>query len=123
MTSAELQERLITFAASIIELCNQINNSRAGVTLIDQMNRSSISSALNYGEASGAESAKDFIHKMQVVLKELRETWVALRIVEKSKLHSNEILFDNVFDECNQLISIFTKSVTTNKSKLLNNKS
>ena len=83
------------------------------------MTRSGISSALNYGEATGAESAKNFVQKMQVVLKELRETWVALRIVEKSKLHSNQELYINALDECNQLISIFTKSVTTNKMKIL----
>jgi four helix bundle protein len=82
------------------------------------MTRSSISSALNYGEATGAESPKDFVHKMQVVLKELKETWVALRIVEKSKLHNNQELYISVLDECNQLISIFTKSVTTNKMKI-----
>ena len=83
------------------------------------MTRSSILSALNYGEATGAESPKDFVHQMQVVLKELKETWVALRIVEKSKLNSNEELYISSLDECSQLISIFTKSVTTNKMKIL----
>lgn len=119
MTASELQERLISFAVMIIGFCNYIKRDKAGLTLIDQMTRSGISSALNYGEATGAESPKDFVHKMQIVLKELKETWVALRIVEKSKLHSNQELFFKVLDECNQLISIFTKSVTTNKMKIL----
>jgi four helix bundle protein len=118
MTSSELQERLICFAALIIEFTKYIKRDKAGLTLIDQMTRSSISSALNYGEATGAESPKDFVHKMQVVLKELKETWVALRIVEKSKLHNNQELYISVLDECNQLISIFTKSVATNKMKI-----
>lgn len=118
MTATELQERLITFAAMIIDFSNYIKRDKAGLTLIDQMTRSSISSALNYGEATGAESPKDFVHKMQLVLKELKETWVALRIVEKSKLHSNQELYSTTLDECNQLISIFTKSVTTNKLKI-----
>jgi len=119
VTASELQERLINFATIIIEFSKCIKRDKAGLTLIDQMTRSSISSALNYGEATSAESPKDFIHKMQVVLKELRESWVALRIIEKSKLHSNQDLYINALDECNQLISIFTKSITTNKRKVL----
>lgn len=119
MTASELQERLIRFAAMIIEFSNYIKRNKAGLTLIDQMTRSSISSALNYGEATGAESPEDFVHKMQLVLKEHKETWVALRIVEKSNLHSNQELYLSALDECNQLISIFTKSVTTNKLKIL----
>ena len=118
MNTKELEERLIQFAAMVIELTNSLKTNRAGITLNDQMSRSSISSALNYGEASGAESPKDFIHKLQVVLKELRETWMALRITEKSKLSSNPELLNKCLEECNQLISIFTKSVTTNKKKI-----
>ena len=86
------------------------------------MTRSGISSALNYGEAIGAESPRDFIHKMQVVLKELRETWVALRIADKSNLHSNSERYTYLLDENNQLISIFTKSITTNKTKIIRTK-
>ena len=83
MTTKELEDRLIDFAASIIELTDSLKRTRAGLTLNDQMSRSSISAALNYGESIGAESPKDFVHKLQVVLKELRETWMALRIAEK----------------------------------------
>jgi four helix bundle protein len=117
MTSSELENRLVSFAAMIIELTNSLKRNRAGITLVDQLSRSGISAALNYGEASGAESQKDFVHKLQVVLKELRETLMALRITEKSKLTTNAILLSSCIDECNQLISIFTKSVTSNKKK------
>jgi len=120
MTSSELENRLVSFAAMIIELTNSLKRNRAGITLVDQLSRSSISAALNYGEASGAESQKDFVHKLQVVLKELRETLMALRITEKSKLTANESLLGSCVDECNQLISIFTKSITTNKNKTKN---
>lgn len=118
MTTKELEERLIRFAAMVIELTNSLRRNRAGLTLNDQMSRSSISAALNYGEAASAESPKDFIHKLQVVLKELRETHMALRITAKSKLSSNTELLSRCLDECNQLISIFTKSITSNKKKL-----
>jgi len=118
MTTNELEERLIQFAAMIIELTDSLKKTRAGLTLIDQMSRSGISAALNYGEASGAESPRDFVHKLQVVLKELRETWMALRITEKSKLSSNSELLASCMKECNELVSIFTKSVISNKKKI-----
>jgi four helix bundle protein len=118
MTTKELEERLVEFAAMIIELSDSLKKNRAGLTLIDQMSRSAISAALNYGEAAGAESPKDFVHKLQVVLKELRETLMALRITDKSKLSSNLALLKSCLKECNELISIFTKSVISNKKKL-----
>jgi four helix bundle protein len=118
MTTTELEERLINFAAMIIALDDSIKMNKAGITLIDQMTRASISSALNYGEVAGAESSRDFVHKMGIVLKELRETWIALRIVEIAKLSSNEDLLKKSLDESDQLISIFTKSIVTSKKKL-----
>jgi four helix bundle protein len=119
MNSSQLLDRLIEFAALIIKLTASVKRNRAGMTLIDQMTRSGISSALNYGEASGAESPKDFIHKIQLVLKELRETWVALRITEIASLASDNEILNRSLEECNQLISIFTKSVKTSKSKII----
>ena len=95
MTTKELEDRLIQFAAMIIELTDSLRKNRAGLALIDQMSRSSISAALNYGEAAGAESPKDFVHKLQVVLKELRETLMALRITQVSKLSSNPALLSS----------------------------
>lgn len=118
MTSNELQERLIDYTVSIISLTGKISKSSAGITLINQITRSGISCALNYGESCGAESSKDFIHKLQIVLKELRETWVSLRIIQKAKLTADYDLLERCIGETNQLISIFTKSVTSNKNKL-----
>lgn len=118
MNTEELNERLIGFAAMIILLTETIRHNRAGIHLIDQMSRSSISSGLNYGEATGSESPKDFVHKLQVVLKELRETFIALRITEKANLSSDIGLLQKCLKENNELISIFTKSVTTNKKKM-----
>ena len=118
MNTEDLNERLIEFAAMIILLTETIRHNRAGLHLIDQMSRSSISAGLNYGEATGSESPKDFVHKLQVVLKELRETMIALRIAEKAHLSSETGLLQKCLKENNELICIFTKSVTTNKKKL-----
>jgi four helix bundle protein len=117
MTSSELQDRLIDFAVLTFELTNNIKKVPAGVNLINQIVRSATSPALNYGEAISAESSKDFIHKMQIVLKELRETWVSLEIIKRAALSKDSELLNKTIDECNQLISIFVKSVNTAKSK------
>ena len=118
MTTEELSERLISFAAMIITFTDSLKRNRAGLHLNDQMSRSSISAGLNYGEATGAESPRDFVHKMQVVLKELRETWIALRITGAAKLSSDTELLKGCLVENNELICIFTKSITTNKRKM-----
>jgi len=76
--------------------------------------RSGSSPALNYGEAQAAESRNDFIHKMKVILKELRESMVSLKIIERRTMHNleNTLVAKN---ECNQLIAIFVKSIETAK--------
>jgi four helix bundle protein len=117
MNSTELQNRLIDFAVLIIELTKQISKDVVGSSIINQIVRSGNSAALNYGEALGAESAKDFIHKMQIVLKELRESWVSLQIIKKAHLSCDQVNLEKTIEECNQLISIFVKSITTNKSR------
>ncbi len=118
MNTEDLIDRLISFAAMIILLTNTIKKTHAGSHLIDQISRSSISTGLNYGEATGAESPRDFVHKMQIVLKELRETWIALQIIKRAKLSSDLELLMKCLDENNQLISIFVKSINTAKKKI-----
>ena len=83
MNSKELESRLIDFAVEIIDLVKNNDDNYAGKHLSGQIIRSSTSAPLNYGEAQSAESRRDFIHKMQISLKELRETYVNLRIIEK----------------------------------------
>lgn len=70
----------------------------------------------------GAESKKDFIHKIQIVIKELKETYVALKIIKKADLYSDLGLLEEALNETNQLISIFVKTVVTSK-KINNQKS
>jgi four helix bundle protein len=77
----DLEERLITFSVLIIEIVNEMPNTKAGNHLSGQLVRSGTSVSLNYGEAQSGESRRDFIHKMKVVLKELRESFVCLKII------------------------------------------
>lgn len=116
MKKQDLEERLIDFAADIILFTNHIEKSYAENHLIGQIVRSSTSPALNYGEAQSAESKKDFIHKMGICLKELRETFNCLKIIEKAKLTSNNELNNKIKIEANELIAIFVSSIKTAKT-------
>lgn len=109
----DLEERLIEFAAQIILFTESMISSKSGNHLANQLLRSGTSPALNYGEAQSGESRKDFIHKFKVILKELRETLIGIKIVERASLHQDHRFLNQVKDECNQLISIFVKSVLT----------
>ncbi|MEX0608300.1 MAG: four helix bundle protein [Balneolaceae bacterium] len=115
MNTNILEERLIDFSVLVIKLIDGLPPSKAITHLSRQLLRSGTSPALNYAEARSAESTNDFIHKLQIVLKELRETFVGLKIIHKADLHSNSSDIEIVLNECNQLISIFVKSVQTAK--------
>ena len=108
-----LEDRLVDFAVIVIETAEALPNTRAGNHLAGQLIRCGTSPALNYGEAQGAESRKDFIHKMKIVLKELRETGVCLKILKRKPLINPPEKIDPVLDECNELISIFVASIST----------
>jgi four helix bundle protein len=116
MNKQELEERLIDFAALIILFTKDIEKCYAGNHLMGQIIRSSTSPALNYGEAQSAESKRDFIHKMGICLKELRETFNCFKIIEKAKLTSNTEQINAAKIEVNELISIFVSSIKTAKN-------
>lgn len=78
-----LEERLIEFAVLIIEIVENLNNTRAGNHIAGQLVRSGTSPALHYGEAQSAESINDFVHKLKILLKELRESLVSLKIIKE----------------------------------------
>jgi len=118
MTRKELEERLINFAVLTAEIINEMPNTKFANHLANQLVRSCSSPALNYGESQGAESKKDFIHKMSVVLKELRESYNCLRIIKRSNLCLEEAKIEIAITECNELISIFYRSVETAKKRL-----
>ena len=116
MTKQELENRLIDFAASIILLTITFEKNYAGNHLLGQITRSSTLPALNYGEAQSAESKKDFIHKTGICLKELRETFVCLKIIEKSNISTDQESLMRAKTEANQLISFFVSSIKTSKN-------
>jgi four helix bundle protein len=118
MNKKELEERLINFAVLIIEIANELPIIKVGNHLSGQLVRSGTSSALNYGEAQSGESRKDFIHKIKIVLKELRETLICLKIIERAKLFSSTKKLQIALKENDELISIFIKSVETAQKNL-----
>jgi four helix bundle protein len=113
----DLEERLIDFVLKIDEIIEQLPSTRLANHIAGQMVRSGTSPALNYGEAQSAESQKDFVHKMQVILKELRETRICLKIVIRKPLLEKHIVLP-VLLENEELIAIFAQSVKTAKLKL-----
>ena len=118
MNKHELEERFIKFSVSIVKISENINKSKAGNHLSGQIIRSGTSVALNYGEARSAESRKDFIHKLKIVLKELRETNNCLRILYHAKLYTKNNI-NTTLKECHELTAIIVRSIETAK-KILN---
>src|SRR6476646_5464848 len=88
----ELEERLLDFAVRVINLSASLPKTPAGKHIAGQILRSGTSPAPNYGEARGAESPADFVHKLSVVLKELNETSIWLRVSERSEILRRELL-------------------------------
>lgn len=110
-----MQERLIKFAVAILEMVDMLPNTRAANHIAGQIVKSGTSPAPNYGEAQSAESRKDFIHKMGISLKELRETFVWLRIIEIRMMVKAQEKIRWLICECDELISIFASSIKTAK--------
>ncbi len=111
----DLEDRLISFACLCLDVCDLLPNSKAGQNLEFQLSKSSTAAALIYGEAQAAESPADFLHKMKLVLKEIRETRVNLRIISQKPLVVNSKV-DHALNESNQLMAIFLKSIETSKN-------
>lgn len=114
MQKNDLSERLLDFAVRIVKLVEALPNTVAGRRIGDQLLRSGTSVGANYEEARAAESHNDFVHKLQVSLKEIRETCFWLRVLYKADLLPTQKLQDLV-DESNQLLAILSKSVATAK--------
>ncbi len=112
----ELEERLIDFAVRIIKLSSKLPKTAAGKHIAGQIMRSGTSPAPNYGEARGAESSADFVHKLRIVFKELNETSIWLRIIERSDMLRNELIVD-IIGENRELCRIFATSLRTAQRK------
>jgi four helix bundle protein len=109
----DLEERLIDFAVRIIRTAESLPKTKVGNHIAGQLIRCGTSPAPNYGEAQSAESRSDFIHKMKVSLKELRETRVWLLIIVRAKLIKPPSKLEPLIEENNELISIFVTSIKT----------
>ena len=108
----DIEERLIRFAVDVCRLAGSLPGDRVGYHISGQLVRSGTSPAANYAEAQGAESRRDFVHKMRICLKELRETLVWLKLVRRLDLDMSAGMEDTV-KEVNELISIFVRSIRT----------
>ena len=110
----DLEERLLGFAARVGEVVDALPDTRFGRHIAGQLVRSGTSPAPNYAEACAAESKKDFIHKLGVALKEMRETRIWLRLIVRAELLPLPRLND-LIDECDQLNNILGRSLITAK--------
>lgn len=117
MDAYELEARLIKFAVSIIELARRFAKDYSGEHLAHQIIRSGTAPALHYAEAQDAESIKDFVHKMKMSLKELRETSVSLRIAGDAMLCRDQSKLMMTYEENSELIAIFVSSIKTAKKR------
>ncbi|HPE99934.1 MAG TPA: four helix bundle protein [Bacteroidales bacterium] len=113
----QTEERLVKFSVSILDFCHDFPQIHIAEYFADQLSRASVSASLNYGEAQAAESTKDFIHKMKISLKELRETLICLKIINRSKYFSQIKDGQIIQKEAEELVAIFVASMRTIHAK------
>jgi four helix bundle protein len=115
----DLEERLLEFASAIIDLSEMLPASRAGNHIAGQILRSGTSAYPNHGDAEDAESRADFIHKLKICLKELRETRRWARLIKRKRWAKDDPALLYVLSESDELIGIFFSSVQTAKRNAL----
>jgi four helix bundle protein len=109
----DLEDRLLEFAANIVELTESLPNTRAGNHIAGQLLRSGTSSLSNHGEVEAADSRRDFLHKLRICLKELRETKRWLRLAHRVKNLGPRANLVTCLNEVEELIRIFVASIRT----------
>ena len=109
----DLEERLLEFSVRIIKIVEQLPNTRTCNHVAGQLLRSGTSPYPNHGEAQAAESPKDFVHKLSISLKELRETHRWLKLIQRVPLVKKPALLDGILEETEELIKIFVASIKT----------
>ena len=112
----DLEDRLVDYTCRMIDVVEALPTSRAGNYISGQLVRSCHSPTFNYGEAQAAESPKDFVHKMGVILKELKECRAALKIIRKKEMIRPVQKLNDVYRETEELVAIFAKSIITAKN-------
>jgi len=112
----DLEDRLLEYAVRIIRVTESMKRTPAGIYMADQLLRSATSPYGHHGEAEGAESRDDFIHKLRVCYKELRESRRWLRLVQRTPLVAKPVLLDGVLSEAEELVRIFAASIRTSEN-------
>lgn len=110
----DLEDRLVDFACMCLDVCDLLPSTKAGQNLEYQLSKSGTAPALIYGEAQAAESRADFLHKIRMVLKEIKDTRINLKIIKRKPIVIHEKV-DIAFNEANELMAIFIKSIGTAK--------
>ena len=109
----DLEERLLNYASQIIRLVEDLPDTRAGIHIAGQLLRSGTSPLPNHGEAEGAESKNDFVHKLGICHKELRESRRWLKLIRRVPLLTDTAALDVALDETDELVRIFAASIRT----------
>jgi four helix bundle protein len=117
MTPDDLSERLLEFAVRIGKVVDALPDTRLGRHIAGQLVRCGTSAPPNYEEGRAGESRADFVHKLSICLKELRESRFWLRLIIKANLLPKQKMH-LVLDECEQLMKVMAQSVVTAKSKI-----
>ena len=115
----DLEDRLLEYAAAVVQLTEVMPNTRAANHVGGQLLRSGTSPLFNHGEAQAAESPNDFVHKMKICLKELRESQRALKLIKKVPLVDDVNILEPLFQETDELIRIFVTSLRTAETNKL----
>ena len=120
----DLEDRLVDYSCRMIDVVDALPNTRAGNYIAGQLIKSCMSPTFNYGEVQGAEPRNDFVHKMGVVLKELKECRSALKVIRKKEMIKPVTKLDGIYKETEELVAIMAKSIeTANKNNPSKNKS
>jgi four helix bundle protein len=109
----DLEDRLLAYAVRIIRVAESMKRSAAGMHIADQLLRSRTSPSGNHGEAEGAESREDFIHKLPVCFKELRGSRRCLKLIQRADLIDKPELLGALLNEADELVRIFAQSIQT----------
>ena len=117
----DLEDRFVDFTCRMIDVVENLPNNRAGNYIAGQLIRACHSPTFNYGEAQAAESTNDFIHKMGVVLKELKECRTALKVIIKKEFIKPKKL-EGIYNETEELVAIIANSIITTKHNKENKK-
>jgi four helix bundle protein len=109
----DLEDRLVEYSCRMIDVVEALPSTRAGNYIAGQLIKCCLSPAFNYGEVQAAESRNDFIHKLGIVLKELKECRTALKIIRRKEMIKPAKRVDQIFKETEELIAIVAKSIET----------